>query len=125
MGVFLGLMALFLIGAQFHPFFKGHSRSLSLLAVGVACAVNFGKLRLRVLHCAIAGPVFLGLSALSFLQDFGRLDPAWTILWPAALAATGAGFLAEWALKRQNVEGQTTKSFPAVRSHVHPPESFS
>jgi hypothetical protein len=65
-----------------------------LVALGIACVINFG--RNRTLHCGITGPLFVLGAVAAALIEAGAWDVDMTIVWGIVLLGLGLAFVVEW-----------------------------
>jgi len=93
--VFYGLGLLLPV---FWPQFKGYEEIILFAALGLACAVNFG--RNRTAHCAITAPIFLVTAVVLALERAGVWDVPNQLVWPVVLIGVGIAFLIERQVTR-------------------------
>lgn len=74
--------------------------TLILLALGVACFLNFGWN--RTLHCGISGPMFLLGAVAAALIAIGAWRFEMAIVWALVLVGVGIAFVIEWRTVGQN-----------------------
>lgn len=92
-GIFYG--AALLVGAVW-PALRPYGDALTLTALALACAVNFG--RNRTLHCGLTAPFFLLAALVAFLIERGVWNIDSSILWGVVLIGVALAFALEWRL---------------------------
>jgi len=83
-----------LVSAAVWPGLDRYGETSLLVALGIACLVNFG--RNRTFHCALTAPLFLVAAGLAALAEAGLWEFDFRILWGLVLAGVGAALLLEW-----------------------------
>ena len=68
--------------------------TLMLLALGIACLLNFG--RNRTLHCAITGPLFLVGAVAAALIEGGVWTFDLSVIWTVVLIGVAVACAIEW-----------------------------
>jgi len=76
------------------PTLRVFGDTLILVALAVACFINFG--RNRTLHCGITGPLFLIGALAAALIEVGRWRFDMAVVWGVVLVGVGVAFLIEW-----------------------------
>ena len=71
-----------------------------LVALGVACVINFG--RNRTLHCGITGPLFVLGAVAAALIEAGVWQFDMAIVWGVVLLSVGSAFMLEWRTVRRH-----------------------
>lgn len=92
-GLFCG--AALLAGAVW-PSLRPYGAALTLTALALACAANFG--RNRTLHCGLTAPLFLLAALVAFLIERGIWNIDSSILWGVVLIGVAIAGVLEWRL---------------------------
>jgi hypothetical protein len=74
--------------------------TLILIALAVACFLNFG--RNRTLHCGITAPIFLLGAVAAALIEVGAWRFEMAVVWALVLVGAGIALVIEWRTVGQN-----------------------
>ncbi len=87
-----------MLAANFWPALEPYSGTILFAALGLACAVNFG--RNRTFHCSLTAPFFLLIAVALGLRTAGVWEFRVDLLWPVVLIGVGVAMLLEWRYTR-------------------------
>ncbi len=76
------------------PVFEPYGDTLVLVALGAACAINFG--RNRTLHCGLTGPLFLVAAIVAAFMEARVWAVHEDVLWGVVAVGVALAFLIEW-----------------------------
>ena len=92
--IFLVVYGTGLAVASVLPALSQYHDTLILVALAVACFINFG--RNRTLHCALTGPLFVAAALMAVLDERGIWPVPMSAVWGVVLLGVGLAFLVEW-----------------------------
>ena len=92
--VFLAVYGVGLLVKAGWPAVGPYGDTLLLVALGIACVINFG--RNRTLHCGLTGPLFLLAAVVAALVEAGSWSTNMSVLWGVVLAGVAVAFIVEW-----------------------------
>jgi hypothetical protein len=92
--IFLVVYGAGLAVASVWPASTQYHDTLILVALAVACFVNFA--RNRTLHCALTGPLFVAAALLAALDESAMWAVPMSAVWGGVLLGVGLAFFVEW-----------------------------
>lgn len=80
--------------ASVWPAVSQYHDTLILVALAVACFINFA--RNRTLHCVLTGPLFVAAALIAILDESGIWPIPMSAVWGVVLLGVGLAFFFEW-----------------------------
>ena len=92
--IFLVVYGTGLAVASVWPALNQYHDTLILVALAVACFINFA--RNRTLHCALTGPLFVAAALMAALDESDIWQVPMSAVWGVVLLGVGLAFFVEW-----------------------------
>jgi hypothetical protein len=92
--IFLVVYGTGLAVANVWPALSQYHDTLILVALAVACFINFA--RNRTLHCALTGPLFVAAALVMALGESTLWPVPTSAVWGVVLLGVGLAFFVEW-----------------------------